>query len=47
MELKHKGMCSCAAQRTQRIREINLGSCKKNLFILPDLNILVKEGFYS
>lgn len=45
-ELKHKGMCGCAAQRKQRIREINWGSCKKNLFILPDLNILVKEGFY-
>lgn len=40
-DLKHKGMCSCGAQRKQRIREINWGSCKK-----PDLNILVKEGFY-
>lgn len=35
-----------AAQRKQRIREINWGSCNKNLFIWPDLNILVKEGFY-
>lgn len=46
-DLRHKGMCSCAAWRKQRIREINWGSCKKTLFIWPDLNILVREGFYS
>lgn len=45
-DLKHKGMCSPGAQRKQRIREINWGSSKKNLFIWPNLNILVKEGFY-